>query len=204
MNRPARPTSASRQRGALLIEVLIAVLICAFGLLGFAGMQVRATSAEFEAFQRSQALLLVEDMSNRINANRLSAGSYVSADLIGVGTTLADCTLSGVVVPTPAQRAAIDLCEWGNLIRGSTETRAGTHVGAMISARGCIARAAGSTDRYVITVAWQGLVPTAAPASACGDGDAALATQALRRTLSSTVCVALLRDPVSPLAAARC
>ena len=204
MSARRHPGRQRAQRGALLIEVLIAVLICAFGLLGFAGMQVRATSAEFEAFQRSQALLLVEDMSNRINANRLSAASYVSGALIGQGTTLADCTFAGPGVPTPAQRAAIDVCEWGNLIRGSSETRAGARVGSMISARGCITRAAGSTDRYVVSVAWQGIVPTAAPASPCGDGDAAFLTPALRRTASSTVCVALLRDPAAPLATSRC
>ena len=58
--------------------MLIAILICAFGLLGFAGMQARATSSEFEAFQRSEALVLVEDMVSRINANRAHAGDYVS------------------------------------------------------------------------------------------------------------------------------
>jgi len=39
----ARPTT-SGQRGALLIEVLAAILICEFGLLGFAGMKARAIS----------------------------------------------------------------------------------------------------------------------------------------------------------------
>ena len=36
---------ASAQRGALLIEVLVAILICAFGLLGFAGMPTGSTLA---------------------------------------------------------------------------------------------------------------------------------------------------------------
>jgi len=186
---------ASAQRGALLIEVLVAILICAFGLLGFAGMQARAASSEFEGFQRSQALVLVEDMVSRMNANRAHAGDYVSAGLLGDGAA-ADCTgLTG---------AALDMCEWSNLIRGSTEQRAGSTIGAMISARGCITRPVTSSDRYVISIAWQGIVQTAAPASPCGQGDAAFPDETLRRTASATVCVALLRDAASAPVLSRC
>ena len=86
-HRPAgRGRAARAQLGALLIEVLVALLICAFGLLGFAGMQARAASAESKAFQRSQALILVEDMASRINANRAHAGEYVTGQLLRGGT----------------------------------------------------------------------------------------------------------------------
>ena len=183
------------QSGALLIEVLIAVLICAFGLLGFAGMQARAVSTDFETLQRSEALVLLEDMVSRINANRAHAGDYVSAGLLGAGG-VADCTgLTG---------AALDLCEWSNLIRGNAEQRAGTAIGSMISARGCITRPATSSDRYVVSIAWQGIVQTAAPASPCGQGDAAFPDETLRRTASATVCVALLRDAASAPVLSRC
>ena len=195
----ARRCSGARgraaQSGALLIEVLIAVLICAFGLLGFAGMQARAVSTDFETLQRSEALVLLEDMVSRINANRAHAGDYVSAGLLGAGG-VADCTgLTG---------AALDLCEWSNLIRGNAEQRAGTAIGSMISARGCITRPATSSDRYVVSIAWQGIVQTAAPASPCGQGDAAFPDETLRRTASATVCVALLRDAASAPVLSRC
>ena len=109
--RAARGAAAAAQRGALLIEVLVAILICAFGLLGFAGMQARATSSEFEGFQRSQALVLIEDMVSRMNANRAHAAEYVTAGLIGDGP-LEDCAgLAGararpvrVGQPDPRQR----------------------------------------------------------------------------------------------------
>jgi len=186
---------APHQRGALLIEVLVAVLICAFGLLGFTAMQARATTSQFESFQRSQALLLVEDMATRINVNRANAAAYVTNGLIGAGPA-ADCSgLAG---------APLDVCEWGNLLRGSTETRGGSGVGAMLAARGCIIRAAGSTDRYLVSVVWQGVLPTAGGGDACGQGDATYPTEALRRTVSSTVCVALLRDPASAPVLSRC
>jgi len=195
VNRRAGRQGARSQRGALLIEVLVAVLICAFGLLGFAGMQARATSAEFEAFQRSQALTLVEDMASRINANRAHAGEYVSANLFGDGP-LEDC--SGLV------GSALDLCEWSNLIRGSTETRGGASIGAMISARGCITRPATSSDRYVVSVVWQGILPTAGATTACGSGDPAFPTEALRRGATTTLCVGLLRDPAVAPPIGRC
>ncbi|MEO5845966.1 MAG: type IV pilus modification protein PilV [Caldimonas sp.] len=187
--------AAAGQRGALLIEVLVAILICAFGLLGFAGMQARATSSEFEGFQRSQALVLVEDMVSRMNANRANAANYVTAGLVGDGP-LEDCTgLAG---------APLDLCEWANLIRGSAERRGGAGVGAMIAARGCITRPATSTDRYTVSVAWQGILPTAGAASPCGAGDATFPTETLRRAAASTLCIALLRDAAVAPVVPRC
>ena len=188
-------TRRSAQSGALLIEVLIAVLICAFGLLGFAGMQARAVSNDFETLQRSEALVLLEDMVSRMNANRGHAGDYVSAGLLGAGAVV-DCT--------GQTGAALDLCEWSNLIRGSTEQTGGNTIGAMISARGCITRPATSSDRYVVSIAWQGIVQTGASPSPCGQGDAAYPDDTLRRTASATVCVALLRDAASAPVLSRC
>lgn len=183
------------QGGSSLIETLVAIIVSAFGLLGFVGLQTRSTSAEFEAYQRSQALVLLEDMTNRINANRANAGAYVSQQPIG-GGALADC--GGL------SDAALDLCEWANLLRGSAEARNGRQIGSMISARGCITRHAGTTDRYAVSVVWQGIVPTGAPGSDCGEGDPVFPSQALRRAVSSTICVARLRDLPSAPPTPRC
>ena len=196
MSRRPRPTARRAHRGGLLIEVLIALLLCAFGILGFAGMQARASTAEFESFQRSQALQLVSDMANRINANRANAGAYVFNGLIG-GGAMADCS-------AVAAGAPLDLCEWGNLLRGSTETRGAAAVGAMLGARGCVVQAAGSTNRYVVSVAWVGMLPTGGPTDPCGLGQADFPTESLRRVVSTTVCVALLRDPAVPPPTPRC
>ena len=184
MNRS--PSMRRLQRGGLLIEVLVAIVICAFGLLGFAALQARSTAAEFESYQRSQALVLLTDITHRINANRVNAGAYVTAGLIGEGA-VADCSgLTG---------AALDLCEWGNQLRGASETQGTAKIGAMLNARACIARAAGTTDRYVISVVWRGTVPTGAPANGCGQGDAAFPREDMRRAVATTVCVARLKDP---------
>ena len=181
------PPGPLHQRGALLLESLVAILISAFGLLGFAALQARSAAAEFESYQRSQALVLIEGMANRLSANRANAAAYVTAGLIGAGA-IADCaTLTG---------ANLDLCEWANLLRGSAESRGGVKIGSMLGARGCISKPTSATDRYVIAVTWQGIVRTGAPASPCGAGDAAFPTAALRRVVSSVVCVGSLTDPV--------
>lgn len=191
----ARRTARRAQQGALLIEVLVAIVICAFGLLGFAALQARATTTEFESYQRSQALVLISDMTNRLNANRAKAGEYVVAGLIG-GDAIEDC--AGMV------GAALDLCQWGNLIRGSAETRGLSKVGAMTQARGCIERAAGTSDRYVVSIVWQGVVPSGAPLVTPCNADAVVAEAKLRRVVSTTVCMARLRDPEVAPATPRC
>lgn len=186
---PAAATRCRRRasaRGMMLIEVLMAMLICAFGLLGFVAMQARASTVESEALQRAQALVLMQDMVSRITANRSVADSYVTGDVSGAGA-VEDCAgLTG---------AALDLCEWGNLLRGVSETRNGTNVGAMVAARGCITKPATSNARYVVSVAWLGNAPTGAPASTCGQGDDDLADEALRRVVSNSVCIGWLEQP---------
>lgn len=163
-----RSSGSHRQRGVSLIEVMVTILILSIGLLGVAGLQSRLQMSEMEAYQRSQALLLLNDMANRIAANRNAAASYATAaglsSPMGVG---ANCTTS------TASRKDIDLGEWCNALQGAAETITGTttKVGAMVGARGCIESLSGSNE-YMITVAWQGLGPISAPPAsvACGAG----------------------------------
>ena len=44
------------QSGSTMMEVLVSMVISVIGLLGIAGFQLRAFSAENESFQRAQAL----------------------------------------------------------------------------------------------------------------------------------------------------
>ncbi|BBD77775.1 type IV pilus modification protein PilV [Hydrogenophilus thermoluteolus] len=67
-----------RQRGLGLIEVLIAVLVLAIGLLGVAALQANALKANQSALQRSQATMLAYLMLDAMRANRdaATAGGY--------------------------------------------------------------------------------------------------------------------------------
>lgn len=156
-----------RQSGVSLIEVLVTILILSIGLLGIAGLQSRLQMSEMEAYQRSQALILLGDMANRIAANRNMAAGYTAAagtgSPMGVGAT---CTTS------TASRKDIDLGEWCNALQGAAETITSgattTRVGVMVGARGCVEDL--GDDKYMITVAWQGMGPISAPPAsvACG------------------------------------
>lgn len=166
--------------GFSLIEVLVALIILMTGLLGLAGLQGRAFSSQVESYQRSQALILLKDMADRINANRTNSSSYVTTTPLGIGA--ASCTTGG-------STAANDLCEWSNALKGSAE---GTTSGAMVGARGCIYELASTAPKkYLIAIAWQGLTPTATSAIACGQGSYG-GDENLRRVISIPITIAKL------------
>lgn len=165
------------QLGVTLIEVLVAVIVTVIGLLGMVALQMRAYATEAESYQRAQGAILLEDMANRIRANGENAAAYV-ADGIGVGEQQ-DCQAAGTL-------AARDVCEWGNLLRGAAESNAGASVGAMTAGRACVRNP--EPDLYVITVAWEGTVPTAAPGADCGAGQ--FSGENVRRALTTVVRIA--------------
>ena len=193
--RRCRPRRAARgQRGFTLLEVLIAVLVLLFGLLGMAGVQVRTTQAEFEAYQRTQALVLLQDMVDRLQANRLQAACYALTTNTASGSPFAGtgATLPGCGTGTGADElvALADMSAWSTELLGAAETQGGNQVGAMIGARGCITNGGGGV--FTISVAWQGMSNTAAPPAALTCGTGLYGNEALRRVVSTTLQVATL------------
>lgn len=185
---------ASRQRGFTLLEVLITIIILSIGLLGLASLQSKIQISQVESYQRAQAVLLLEDMLARINANRAQAAAYVTgpaAPLGYDGTPPAVCNNGA--------GALQDQCEWSNALKGAAETSSGgTAVGSMIGARGCVevlqaqnvAPGVCLPGIYRVTVVWQGLNATVEPALKCaaavnfgGDG--------YRRAISAQTIIAL-------------
>ena len=185
--------SPTRLRGVTMIEVLVTIVILTFGLLGVVALQARMQVAQSESYQRSQAILLMQDIVDRVNANRSNALNYVTATPLGTGNAIQDCTgLAG---------AALDLCEWNNALLGATESTAGGQsAGAMIGARGCITNVVATMPReFLVAVTWQGLVPTVAPASTtCGQG--LYGNDQMRRALVARVMIGCLQnDPTTGL-----
>lgn len=155
--------SRSPQLGTSMIEVLVTLVITVLGLLGIAGLQYRVQLSDVESYQRSQAIVLLQDMAARISTNRNAAVTYVTTSPIG-GTSSCPTTVG--------TRQEIDTMQWCHALQGAAELAAdGTsRSGAMIGARGCVQ--ALPNHEYMITVAWQGLAPVSAPPAsvACGAG----------------------------------
>ena len=176
---------ARKEAGATMLEVLVSIAIVAIGLLGLAGLQARLQLSDFEAYQRSQALLLLQDMADRISVNRSSAASYITANPLGTGDSPAsDCTsLSG--------QQAKDSCEWSKEIQGATEVLDGNKVGTLLGAKGCVSSPA--ANQYVVTIVWQGSTPTVSPAITCGSGSfnsgGACINDLCRRSASTVVTI---------------
>lgn len=171
MKRAPRPHASA---GLSLVEVLVTVVILAFGLLGIAALQAKMQVGSIEAYQRAQAVVLLDDMRAHVLGNPANAADYVTATPLGTNDTAQpdDCT-------TLAIGSARDLCEWSQELKGAAEQNAGgTNSGAMVGARGCVEQlqapdpSAGVCQPgiYRLTVAWQGMHETRASSLACGKG----------------------------------
>jgi type IV pilus assembly protein PilV len=196
LKKPAYGLRARRMRGVTMIEVLIAILVLTVGLLGVAGIQSQMQLAEIEAYQRAQAIVVLQDMVNRINANRrinsATAADYVTGSPLG--TSAMNCAGLATV-------AARDLCEWNNALYGSGETKGGQTLGAMNGARGCITNPTNTMPReFVVAVAWQGMRPTIAPAATtCGQGNYGTDDRVRRALVARVVIGCLQNDPSTGL-----
>ncbi|MBF0357980.1 MAG: type IV pilus modification protein PilV [Magnetococcales bacterium] len=200
----------SGQGGFSLLEVLITLLIVSIGLLGVARLLARAHVSEMESYQRVQALILLSDIVERLQINRLTASCfafttdmttgtpYIGADgddLLGTPT----CTASVSAYNTQAVNTITTL---DSLLKGSAETKDSANAGAMIGARACISYNSGSellnslgvaisgTGEYTVSIAWQGLSETFASTTNCANG--LYGSELQRRVVSTTLRLASL------------
>lgn len=181
----------AQQGGFSLIEVIVTVSILSVGLLGLAGLQLRALNAEAESFARGQALMLVDQMAERILTRKTVAetGAYDAGDSYGAGNTTACGGLTG---------AALDLCEWnGDINAGTTAvtgtggSRVETAIGTLHNPIGCVTWDATNLV-YVVSVTWWAkdtVNPSTQPTIAC---DSSAIPAANRRTVIRTVRIATL------------
>ncbi len=185
------PSLPHQQRGVSLVEVLVTVVIVAFGLLGLAAFQAKAQVGSIESYQRAQAAVLLQDMQARLTGNSAGADGYLTASPLGTGDTYgADCSAE-------AAGSARDRCEWSLALKGAAEQRGGNNAGAMQGARGCVELVRPKDESvgvctpavYLVTVAWQGLHATKAPSQACGRNLYGPDTN--RRAVSARVAVGL-------------
>ena len=127
-----------KNTGFTLIEVLIAMLVLAVGLLGLAGMQATSLKNNQSAYNRSRATQLAYDLADRMRANVVGKSSY-TAILPSSAATQTDC-LTVTTTCTVADMAQNDLFEWNSTVNSSLPSGIGT-----ISVSGSI---------YTIRITW--------------------------------------------------
>lgn len=164
----SRSARRNAESGTTLIEALVAFVILGIGLLGLLALQIKAQHADFESYQRSQALMMVEDMMNRIAAR----GTYSGYTTEGLESLPGEWT--GETTPVSGQVSASDLVAWNTMLRGAGEL-AGTdsaEVGGLVGAVGCIQQDASDAALIYVSVAWQGATEQPLPegVSSCGSG----------------------------------
>jgi type IV pilus assembly protein PilV len=178
----------NRIAGATLIEILVTLVVIALGLLGLGAFQMRTQQMGLEAYNRAQALVLLEAIVNRINANRQTAPCYAIttaagtpylgyADVNHVGpincagfgdVNTQQLAVNDLTEWNTQQLAVNDLTEWDQVLQGAREAVGLTATGGALGARGCIIFDAVTTT-YTVAVAWQGMTETVAPTVACGN-----------------------------------
>lgn len=158
-----------RESGLTLIEILIAVLILGVGLISTLALQGVAKSGNLEAFQRTQAVLIAQDIAERISSNREAdlegyEGTYTGSTV----TSYSDCL--GTTTCTPTQMISWDRYQFDQAILGASEVRGGKNTGSLINAEGCVEHSSGLVT---VVVVWQGVslgTPPTPPIDGCGDG----------------------------------
>ena len=101
-----------RQRGFTLLEVLIATVIMAVGILGVAGLQVVSLQQNRSSLLRAEALQIADDILDRMRANPTQ--SYATVQFTDPPSSSArDCVALSC---SASQMADYDVAQWKCLI----------------------------------------------------------------------------------------
>lgn len=98
--------SSRYQQGSGLVEVLVALLLLSVGVMGFIALQVRAASTGNEAFARTQAMAIAQDLAERVRVNARQVPFYTTAGNWRLNGNITACETN---VCTPAQVAQYDI-----------------------------------------------------------------------------------------------
>jgi type IV pilus assembly protein PilV len=136
----------NKNTGFTLIEVMIAMLVLAAGLLGSVGLQATSLRNNQSSYNRSQATQLAYDIADRMRANASVAGNYLTTfmapDAATCTTKDTPCTACATTANscTTALLAVKDLFEWNLALTNTLPRGTGT-----ITLKGAV---------YTITVNW--------------------------------------------------
>lgn len=176
----------NQQRGIGLIEVLVAVLVLAVGILGLVSMQLTAKRTGNEAVQRVTAVYLAQGLAEKMRMNNGQLPAYVLDWSQGdaVPTAGTDCDAATC---TAEQLAAYDLNQWITELQGAAELRtvAGSDIntGGLLDPSVCVTNDAGMVT---VAIAWKGFRAMTNPSSTtCGEDSGLYGTGNVHRQVMS-------------------
>lgn len=173
-------TGARRsQRGTSLLEVLVTMVIAAFGLLGLAALQARSLSMQVDSDSRRVASSLVAQLHERVSANQEGYGRvldtrYTRTMNAGDAIVIPGCANPNACdaqTEVPEVQLALWLTEVSRHLPGATVTMGPTVAGSALS--------------MTVTVGWLEPNARAVAADAACAGIAAIAADARYRCITA-------------------
>jgi type IV pilus assembly protein PilV len=110
----ARKISIVNLHGFSLLEVLVALFLQAFGMLGMTALQIKALKSTHAALIDSQVQFLLADIAERIRSN--SGAGYSIAFMDDTPAALKDC---GVDPCSSNELASWDISQWRKKIENA-------------------------------------------------------------------------------------
>lgn len=141
-----------RQRGISIVEALVALLVLSVGMLGIAVMYLESVRANRTALSRTLAVHLVNDMADRIRANRMALGAYdadfgTAPPAPAVNCAASDCTAANV--------AAYDLSQWYQAVVNALPRGADGNSVPEVEVKYKKGDTSNDPARYTVTARWK-------------------------------------------------
>lgn len=163
-NIKARPRH--KQNGVGLIEVLVALVVVSFGVLGMASLQLTGMKHSSGSFNRSKALLYAQSMATRIRLNPVAVNSdaYNEFDSDAINCAVlpapycqARKDVNTTQSCTPAELATFDLytvtCGEAGTNGGADKGVQGTLPNGNLTV-GCVVQPCTADSAYEVMVTW--------------------------------------------------
>ncbi len=100
------------QSGFTIVEALVTFLILSVGLLGMAGLQTKGLQMDQNAYQRSQAAMLAQDIGDRMRVNILQVRAPNNAYDIALGDDAQTSINCVTATCDAAGMSQFDLFQW--------------------------------------------------------------------------------------------
>lgn len=156
------------QKGVGMMEVLVALILLAIGVLGFTALQLRAVEATDEAMLKIEAMNIARDLAERIRANRSGFTTYeTNLTATTPSNTATSCVQTTTTIPcaTAVEMANYDTAQ----IVAKAEA-----LGMTVSLPNC--QITGTQNRRCVYIAWGGTkaINSTSDESACTNSGAYL------------------------------